>query len=403
MGDSRHRLERWLAERREHIRALVEELIALPTENPPGRELGHCAALLERTLDGLGLEPRTVLLAPQEGQEDPRLVVASTGGDGPLVYFHGHFDVVPAQTRSQFTAAYRDGRISGRGSADMKGGLASMIYAAAGIHELGLLDRGRVVLHLVCDEETGSTTGSGHLHRQRMIDPRARAMLTPEPSGGVVWHANRGAITIRVTVAGREAHVGLAHRGDNAFARLLPIATELQALSQRLGERRTSLLVGDEAGCGSMTVVGGQSGSGANFNVVPGTAWLTVDRRFNPDEDLDDELALLHETVARVAAESGTETSVEVLQRQPAAQTPIDGGAALALARCVERTEGSLPRFELCPGVLETRWYAQLGIPAFGYGPGRLDVSHGPDEFVELAAIERCALVYGTFALDVLA
>ena len=284
----------------------------------------------------------------------------------------------------------------------MKGGLAAMIYAAAGLRELGLLDGGRVVLHLVCDEETGSTTGSGHLDREHGIDPEARAMLTPEPTGGVVWHANRGAITIRVTTAGSEAHVGLAHRGDNAFARLLPIAADLQRLAERLAERRTGLALGDEAGRGSMTVVGGQSGSGANFNVVPGSAWLTVDRRFNPEEDLEEELALLAATVERAAARSGTTATVDVLQRQPAAQTPADGEAALALARCVEAVEGAGPRFELCPGVLETRWYARLGIPAFAYGPGRLEVSHGPGEYVELAAVDRCARVYGAFALHAL-
>jgi acetylornithine deacetylase/succinyl-diaminopimelate desuccinylase-like protein len=64
--------------------------------------------------------------------------------------------------------------------------------------------------------------------------------------------------------------------------------------------------------------------------------------------------------------------------------------------------EGEPPRFELCPGVLETRWYAQLGIPAFAYGPGALEVSHGPDELVDEAAIRRCAAVYALAAAELL-
>jgi acetylornithine deacetylase/succinyl-diaminopimelate desuccinylase-like protein len=64
----------------------------------------------------------------------------------------------------------------------------------------------------------------------------------------------------------------------------------------------------------------------------------------------------------------------------------------------VAAVEGAEPEFVLCPGVLETRWYSQLGIPAFGYGGGRLDVSHGPDEFIEEAAMRRCAAVYALFA-----
>ena len=84
-----------------------------------------------------------------------------------------------------------------------------------------------------------------------------------------------------------------------------------------------------------------------------------------------------------------------MLQRAPSAGTDASHPAALALARCVE---GTPPAFELCPGTLEIRWYAQLGIPAFAYGPGRLDVSHGPHEFVEEAAIHHCAAVYALFA-----
>ena len=151
-----------------------------------------------------------------------------------------------------------------------------------------------------------------------------------------------------------------------------------------------------------MLVVGGASGSGANFNVVPGAAWFSVDRRFNPEEELDEELGLLTATIEAAAARAGADVAVEVLQRQPSAGTDETHPAARALARCVEAVEGAAPRFELCPGVLETRWYAQLGIPAFAYGAGRLDVSHGPDEYVDEAAMRRCAAVYALFAAGVL-
>ena len=70
----------------------------------------------------------------------------------------------------------------------MKGGLVSMIYGAAAARELGLLDGRRIVLHFVCDEETGSTAGSGYLREAGLIDPGAVAMLTAEPTGGVIWN-----------------------------------------------------------------------------------------------------------------------------------------------------------------------------------------------------------------------
>jgi acetylornithine deacetylase/succinyl-diaminopimelate desuccinylase-like protein len=147
-----------------------------------------------------------------------------------------------------------------------------------------------------------------------------------------------------------------------------------------------------------MLVVGGASGSGANFNVVPGTAWFSVDRRFNPEEDLEEEVARLTTTINEAAARAGAQVSIEVLQEQPSAGIDERHPAALALARCAAAVEGAAPHFELCPGVLETRWYAQLGIPAFAYGAGRLDVSHGPDEYIDEAAMRRCAAVYALFA-----
>ena len=148
----------------------------------------------------------------------------------------------------------------------------------------------------------------------------------------------------------------------------------------------------------SPLVIGGATGSGANFNVVPGAAWFSVDRRFDPEERLDEELARLTGTIAEAAAGAGAEVEVEVLQRAPSAGTDASHPAAVALGRCVEQVEGAAARFELCPGTLEIRWYAQLGIPAFAYGAGRLDVSHGPDEFIDEAAMRRCAAVYALFA-----
>jgi acetylornithine deacetylase/succinyl-diaminopimelate desuccinylase-like protein len=328
-----------------------------------------------------------VIQVPPTGElEDPSVVRAAVGSGPRTVYFHGHFDVVPAQRRDQFVPRRDEGRIVGRGTADMKGGLVSMIYGAAAAAELGLLDGGRIVVHLVCDEETGSTAGSGHLREAGLIDPEAVAMLTPEPTGGVVWHASRGAITLRVSVAGREAHVGQANLGVNAFEHMVAVAAPLGALARELLERD------------SMLVVGGAAGAGANFNVVPGSAWFSLDRRFNPDEDLEEEMARLTGTIERAAVAAGADVAVEALQRQPSGHTDPSHPAARALAEAVAEVEGSPPRFEVCPGALDTRWYAELGIPAFAYGAGRLEVSHGPDEYIEEAAMRRCAAVYARFA-----
>jgi len=378
-------VQAWLESRAEEMAALVSELVAVDTENPPGRGLGKCGRVLRDAMARLGFAPELIELAPVGSLEDPCIVRGSVGGGPRTIYFHGHFDVVPAQSRAQFRPRREDGRVVGRGTADMKGGLVSMLYGAAAAADLMLLPDARIVLHFVCDEETGSTAGSGHLREAGLIDPDAVAMLTAEPTGGVVWHANRGAITLRVGVAGREAHVGQAQLGVNAFEKMIAVAEPLAALARELQER------------GSALVVGGAAGAGAGFNIVPGSAWFSLDRRFNPDEDLEEELARMTDTIAEAAARAGADVTVDILQRAPSASSEETHPAAVALTRAVEQVEGAAPQFEVCPGVLETRWYAELGIPAFGYGAGRLEVSHGPDEYIDEAAMRRCAAVYALF------
>ena len=236
-------VQRRVDARADEMAALLEELVAIETENPPGRKLGRCGRVLHDAMESLGLSPELIELPPSRELEDP-CIVRGSAGDGPrTVYFHGHFDVVPAQDPAQFLPQRRDGRISGRGSADMKGGLVSMLYGAVAARELGLLGERRIVFHFVCDEETGSEAGSGHLRRAGLIDPDAVAMLTAEPTGGVVWHACRGAITLRVELKGREAHVGQAHLGVNAFEHLIRVAEPLSRLARELLDARGSMLV----------------------------------------------------------------------------------------------------------------------------------------------------------------
>jgi succinyl-diaminopimelate desuccinylase len=394
-------LQAWVDGRADEMAALLEALVRVPTENPPGRELRRCATVLQDALDRLGFAPELVELAPAGSLDGPAIVRGSVGAGPQVVYYHGHFDVVPAQSAAQFEPQRRGGRIVGRGTADMKGGLVSMLYGAAAARELDLLGDRRIVFHLVCDEETGSTAGSGYLREAGMIDPRALAMLTAEPTGGVIWHAARGAITLRVRTTGREAHVGYVHEGVNAFEHMIRIAEPLTRLSHELLPRRTRFPVESDAAAGSMLVVGGQAGAGAGFNVVPGSAWFSVDRRFNPEEDLDSELARLTDTIEAAAAAAGAQVDIEVLQAQPSGSTDQDHPAGRTLAQCVEAVAGARATFRLCPGVLETRWYSQLGIPAFAYGGGRLDVSHGPDEYIDEAAMRSCAAVYALFAAQI--
>ena len=193
MTDRSIEVQAWLDDRGGEMAALLEALVRVPTENPPGRELGRCASMLRDALDRLGLSAELIELAPTRSLEGPAIVRGTVGSGSELVYYHGHFDVVPAQSSSQFEPERREGKIIGRGTADMKGGLLSMLYGAAAAGELGLLDDRKVVFHFVCDEETGSTAGAGGLRDGELIDPDAVAMLTAEPTD---QPAERPAITV---------------------------------------------------------------------------------------------------------------------------------------------------------------------------------------------------------------
>lgn len=387
----------WLEGRAGEMADLLARLVAEDTENPPGRGLGSCAGVLAEAMDRLELRPEIIELAPARELDEPCLVRGSVGAGANLVYFHGHFDVVPAQDRAQFRAERRDGRIVGRGTADMKGGIVSMLYGAAAARELDVLGDGRIVLHLVCDEETGSVTGSGHLRAAGLIDPAAVAMVTAEPSAGTIWNAARGAVSLKVTVHGKEAHVGQAAFGVNSFEQMVRIVGPLSEYAREMADKHTKFTMAGADPRGSMIVLGGLSGGGSNFNVVPGATWFTIDSRYNPEEDLDVELKNLTTLIETTADAIGATVTIEVTQFQPPAGTSESHPAGTALADCVEAVHGWPAQFEMCAGILETRWYDQLGIPSFGYGAGRLDVSHGPAEYIDEAKMRQAAAVYALY------
>ena len=227
-------------------------------------------------------------------------------------------------------------------------------------------------------------------------------MLTPEPTSGVIWNGDRGAISLRVTVKGKPAHVGLQHQGVNAFERMLVVAQALLELKKEVESRSTQFKVEPEAARRSILMMGGRSEGGTNFNTVPAECSFTVDRRINPEEDLGREKQRLLALLEKLGRE-GIDLEVEILQEGHSAGVSEDNPVAQALVKSVEAITGKTPSFELCPGLLEIRFYAQQGIPALAYGPGLLSVSHGPNEFVPLDSIDDCSAIYALTAAQLLA
>jgi len=396
-------LVEWLQQREDEMARLLAELVSIPTENPPGKNYGACVDLLEKVLRGHGLDCERVAAPNQERDGGETLVslLAGYGRGERTLYFHGHYDVVPAQSAEQFQPVRKEHFLFGRGSCDMKGGIVAMLYAILALKECGGELGGRVELTLVPNEETGGEGGSAWLAAQGLLGRGGIGMLLAEPTSGVVWNANRGAISLRVRVLGKSAHVGLQHQGQNAFERMVRVTQRLQELKQEVERRTTSFNIGADQARQSILMLGGQSGGGTNFNVVPEDCWFTIDRRINPEENLEEEKARLIGTLESCRRE-GIPLEWEVFQEGRSSACREEEPLGIALARSVRAVTGEGPRFEMCPGLLEIRFYAAQGVPAYAYGPGLLSVAHRPNEYVDLRKVTDCATVYGLTALEML-
>ena len=393
----------------------VAELVAIPSENPPGENYRLVATILENYIRRFGfafkrLQPKTTA---RNLKESPACLLGEYGRGERTLYFHGHYDVVPAQSVEQFKPMRNKHFLFGRGACDMKGGIVAMLYGMRALKECGAGLCGKIALLLVPDEETGGARGSAWLASEGLLGRGGIGMLTAEPTSGVVWNANRGAISLRVEVRGKAAHVGLQHRGENAFERMHRVVERLLVLKREVESRSTEHNIGAEPDLKegseglasrarhSILLVGGQSGGGANFNVVPEKCWFTVDRRINPEEDLELEKARLI-GVFEECQRDGIPLGWEIFQEGRSGACSGDRELGQALARNVVAVIGEAPRFEMCPGLLETRFYAARGMPAYAYGPGLLSVAHGPKEYVDMRRVAECGAIYALTAGEIL-
>ena len=377
------------------IVGFARDLIAIPTENPPGAAYDECLERICAELDALAIDYERVETGDDETPR--RAVLAEVGDRGPLLYLHGHYDVVPAFSGAQFDPRVEGGRLIGRGASDMKGGLAAIVYAARPAAAAGA----RIRLVIVPDEESGGRLGAERLAALGSLERSAAAAIVAEPTWGTVWHACRGAFTIRIRVRGRLAHVGLHYEGVNAFAAAVDVALALRRLERTLRGRKSALAFASPLARAreSILLVGGIASGGTSFNIVPEEFTFTVDRRPNADEDYDEAKRELVGVLGSLR-ESGVDVGWEILQDAPSAVTPADGDFVKTVAAAVAGVTGTPPTITCCPGVLETRVYNRLGIPAVAFGPGLIERMHAPDEEVPIANLGAAAAVYVEVAAE---
>ena len=280
-------------ELRDDLVALLQRLIRIPTVNPPGECYEEFVADFKSVLDELGYATE-VHYAPTElaplGQGLPRPnLIGKLEGDGPLVHLNGHYDVVPVGndwTKDPFGGELVDGKIYGRGAADMKSGLAAQIIAVEALRRAGL--KPNVHQSAVPDEETVGVrnAGMGWLVEQGLLEGDAVIITEPfGPDGVGIGH--KGAIWGEITVLGRPGARlrAAARRQRDRDDGALPAHLD-QHLRPQLEQRVTDYGVTPDNPRATLsfdTIRGGHA-----TNIVPDRCTVTFNRRLVPGEDLDE-------------------------------------------------------------------------------------------------------------------
>jgi succinyl-diaminopimelate desuccinylase len=394
---------------RDEIIEFTSRLIRVPTVNPPGVRYEECVQILGEKLSQLGIEWRKVSvpeerlpeLAPK-GEGFIRPSIIGTWGEGEKgVHLHGHYDVVPALSEDQFHPYVSSGKLYGRGSTDMKAGLAVILFALQALKESGAHPEGAISLSFTPDEETGGAAGLKYLLDEGYVNRNVIGVIDPEPSSGHIINGCKGALSLDVIVKGKPSHVMIQHKGVNAFEKMIEVAREFMALKNRVEGRKTGHKVTPPDADRSVLLMGGVCGGGTNFNIVPDRVFFSIDRRFNPEENIADVKREIDETIS-VLKKKGIEVETRVFQEGNASLTEEHETVCQVLANSVERVTGRRPDVSLCPGLLETRFFVDVGIPAVIYGPGLVEEAHGPKEYVIVEDVLSCTEIYAVTVLDLL-
>jgi succinyl-diaminopimelate desuccinylase len=328
-------------------------------------------------------------------------VVCVIEGDepGPTLCFEGHTDVVTEGDREEWSRDPFGGEISddvlwGRGAADMKGGLAAMLAAAAGL-EAERPWPGRLVLAVLADEE-GMMLGAKSFvagGQAAGID----AAIVGEPEGGELCLSQKGAIRVELTVTGRMAHGAMPQRGVNpigVLAALIGVARELEAELQRSVDEHPHL------GKPYVTPTVIRAGEMTQINVIPRRGRLALDIRTIPGIDHDALVRRLDELAQGVAQGAGATVEMRVIDDRPATQLSADSAAARAVALAHRDVTGEDAPLGGVPGTTDgTILWRDAGIPIVVYGPGGKWIAHQADEHVSLDELRQYAEVYGRAAL----
>jgi len=417
-----HAIDRVVAEverATDEMVAFTAALVRIPTVNPPGEAYDDCARFIGNRLaaDGFDVEYLVADGRPEHSARYPRVNVVGgrRGGPGPVVHLNGHFDVVPAGagwTVDPFGGIVRDGKIYGRGSCDMKAGIAAAVFAAEAIKRAGVRLSGTIEISGTVDEESGGFAGVAWLAEQgRVAKDRTDYVIIPEPLDvDRICIGHRGVYWFELTTRGRIAHGSMPFLGVNAIEGmghvLEAIKSELQPV---LAARTTAMpVVPDGARHATININGidgGQPVGGIQTPCVADCCRAVFDRRFLIEEGFEPTRREIVDLIERaVRATPGLEYEVRDLMIVHPTKTPDGSPLVGALDAAILRILNKPATLAASPGTYDQKHFARIaGVPhCVAYGPGELELAHQPDEWCRIADLVNATKVIALATLDLM-
>ncbi len=372
---------------------LAQALVRLPTVVVPGadRVEGPAAYLIAGIMRGFGW----AVTVEEVATGRPNVVGVIAGRrPGRTLMFEGHTDVVTpgdetAWAFPPFSGAVVDGRLLGRGSADMKGGVAAMIHAARAV-QVGGFD-GRIIVAVLADEE-GMMMGAKHFAASELAASGIDGVIVCEPEGGEVCAVAKGAIRLRVDLQGAMAHGAMPTKGRNPLPAMGSLLLGLSEL-----ERQVAQSVGSHRYLGDfyLTPTVLAAGDPGQLNVIPASASVFVDIRTIPGIGHAGLLHLITRLAEQIAGDAGLAAAVTVIDDRPPVDTPEDAPVVQALLAAHAQVTGRLGVLGGVPGTTDgTILTRDAGLSTAVYGPGGKWIAHSRDEYVEVQDMLTCTAVY---------
>jgi succinyl-diaminopimelate desuccinylase len=375
---------------------VLKDLISIDTAVPPGLNYDKAITYLEPFFKESGFDTRRVIIPAEhaEGREGRVNLVCHRREKGkPRLILYGHIDVVPAEGWDAFKPTVDDGKVYGRGAADMKGSIVALLEAMQSLKGKPL--NFDVSVMITTDEESSQASQLQYL--KQYLEPVAGAyFLNLDSSFGFVSIAGLGALHVDIRVTGKSVHSGLSHLGENAIEKATPLIQALLDLKHKVEQRKSAVATHPDTKLSRMegrlniNMIKG----GIKVNVVPDECLISVDRRLIPEENMEDARKELLDTLASVP---GVTWQLDRVFGIPTVR-PADDPVIDRLADIVGDTVGQANKFgEMGSGDL-SHIVAGWGCKAFGLGVIRPECNiHGKEEFVYLSDIEDTAKILTRF------